>query len=239
MNHLNITTTYSSNPTGKINTTKGVSYKPYILQEYCKHGDLFNYLYNAGAFSENSSKCIFYHLLDGLRYLKSVGKSHLDIKPENVFIGNDYVFKLGDFGFLTEHTSQSPALSVGTQGYNSPQLAEKQAFDTEKADLFSLGALMVTVLMRNPLFVDTDAAKDYNFNYLVKKGNLRKHLSKSTRLSAECVDFLCCLLEYDESKRRSIEQIQYHPWLKDAKMHQKTLAQEVRTKQDKMGENST
>lgn len=54
--------------------------------------------------------------------------------------------------------------SLGTQGYNSPQIALKQEFDTEKADLFSLGALMVTVLMRNPLFVDTDASKDYNFN---------------------------------------------------------------------------
>lgn len=37
-------------------------------------------------------------------------------------------------------------------------------FDTEKADIFSIGALMVTVLLRNPLFVDTDATKDYNFN---------------------------------------------------------------------------
>jgi len=63
---------------------------------------MFNYLFFAGAFSENSSKCIFSHLLDGLRYLKSQGMSHLDIKPENVFIGKDEVVKLGDFGFLTK-----------------------------------------------------------------------------------------------------------------------------------------
>lgn len=52
---------------------------------------------------------------------------------------------------------------MGTPGYNSPQINLQLDYDTEKADMFSLGALMVTVLMRNPLFVDTDESNDYNF----------------------------------------------------------------------------
>ena len=71
---------------------------------------------------------------------------------------------MGDFGFMTTCSKQNKAACIGTQGYNSPQIAEGLDFDTEKADLFSLGSLMITVLMRNPLFVDTDATKDYNFN---------------------------------------------------------------------------
>jgi serine/threonine protein kinase len=72
--------------------------------------------------------------------------------------------KLGDFGFLTEYSSKTNTHLLGTQGYNSPQISLNLDYDTEKADMFSLGALMVTVLLRNPLFVDTDASKDYNFN---------------------------------------------------------------------------
>jgi serine/threonine protein kinase len=79
-------------------------------------------------------------------------------------IGKDHIVKLGDFGFLTDYSSQIKAQNIGTQGYNSPQISENIEFDTEKADVFSIGALMVTVLLRNPLFVDTDATKDYNFN---------------------------------------------------------------------------
>jgi serine/threonine protein kinase len=67
MNHTNITNTLSSTLQGKMNTNKGIAYKPYILQELCEHGDLFSYLYMHGAFSEASSKCIFAHLLDALR----------------------------------------------------------------------------------------------------------------------------------------------------------------------------
>lgn len=104
------------------------------------------------------------HILEGLHYLKSQGKSHLDIKPENVLVGKDYTVKLGDFGFLTDYSSAVNCQHIGTQGYNAPQISENTPFDSEKADVFSVGALMVTVLLRNPLFVDTDASKDYNFN---------------------------------------------------------------------------
>jgi serine/threonine protein kinase len=65
---------------------------------------------------------------------------------------------------MSEYSTKCKAQSIGTQGYNAPQISEKLQFDTEKADLFSIGSLMITVLMRNPLFVDTDASKDYNFN---------------------------------------------------------------------------
>lgn len=97
---------------------------------------------------------------------------------------------------------------------------------------------MVTVLMRNPLFVDTDESNDYNFNQLIKKGNLRKHLTKSSKLSEDCIDFLCCLLQFDETKRVNIEQIQFHPWLKDAKMHQETMIKEFKLKAKKIAEDS-
>lgn len=68
--------------------------------------------------------------------------------------------KLADFGFMSEYSSKTKSAPMGTQGYNSPQINMNLDQDTEKADMFSLGAVMVTVLMRNPLFVDTDESKD-------------------------------------------------------------------------------
>lgn len=68
--------------------------------------------------------------------------------------------KLADFGFLTEYSPKTKSAPLGTQGYNSPQINLNFDYDTEKADMFSLGSVMITVLMRNPLFVDTDESKD-------------------------------------------------------------------------------
>jgi len=61
---------------------------------------------------------------------------------------------------MSEYSPKTNVNCIGTQGYNAPQISEKMEFNTEKADLFSLGSLMITLLLRNPLFVDTDATKD-------------------------------------------------------------------------------
>jgi hypothetical protein len=48
------------------------------------------------------------------------------------------------------------------------------------------------------------------------------------------------MLEYDETKRYGIEQLQSHAWLKDAKLHQITMSEEFNQKSEKMNtENSS
>jgi serine/threonine protein kinase len=41
----------------------------------------------------------------------------MDLKPENVLIAQDYIVKLGDFGFITDYNSKTVLKSsIGTQG---------------------------------------------------------------------------------------------------------------------------
>lgn len=71
---------------------------------------------------------------------------------------------------MTELDKCKSDCKIGTVGYNSPQISEGLNYDTEKADIFSVGALMITVLMRNPFFVDCNYKRDSNFNVLIKQG---------------------------------------------------------------------
>jgi len=40
--------------------------------------------------------------------------------------------------------------------YTSPEINEKRPYDTEKADMFSLGVIMYLLMFRNPCFKDAD-----------------------------------------------------------------------------------
>ena len=51
--------------------------------------------------------------------------AHLDIKPDNVLIGDDYLLKLTDFGFATP-TSVDIMKYQGTFGYEAPEILTRQ-----------------------------------------------------------------------------------------------------------------
>jgi len=55
-----------------------------------------------------------------------MGKSHLDLKPENILVHEDFTIKLGDLGFISDYNHSSNNYNVGTNGYASPQIAEKK-----------------------------------------------------------------------------------------------------------------
>lgn len=62
----------------------------YIAMEYCKHGDLFDLIKRSGKISESLSKYLFTQVLNGVEFLHSKeGVAHLDLKLENILIGDN------------------------------------------------------------------------------------------------------------------------------------------------------
>lgn len=71
---------------------------------------------------------------------------HRDIKPQNVFISETGLFKLGDFGIARtiEHDGQVTA-GIGTYAYMAPEVGKNQPYD-QTADICSLGLMMYWLL---------------------------------------------------------------------------------------------
>ncbi len=63
----------------------------------------------------------FIQLVQGLNYLHSHKIIHRDVKPQNIFINDQGVLKLADFGIskAMEHTQDRAATLVGTPYYLS------------------------------------------------------------------------------------------------------------------------
>jgi eukaryotic-like serine/threonine-protein kinase len=89
-----------------------------------------------------------------LRHAHDRGVIHRDIKPGNVLLAADGRLKLSDFGIarLFGYSRLTGAGNVlGTAEYMAPEQAEGRPVDN-RADLYSLGALMYALLARRPLF---------------------------------------------------------------------------------------
>lgn len=94
----------------------------YLALELAVGGELFDFLAETGAFSEDVARFYFYQLIDVFSYLNENGISHRDIKPENIMFDHEYNLKLADFGFSSSvPLNQS---KKGTINYMAPEIIE-------------------------------------------------------------------------------------------------------------------
>lgn len=74
------------------------------------------------------------------------GIIHRDIKDDNIFVSDDGVFKLGDFGIARELSKSGRAASMrGTPLYMAPEIFRGEKYDAA-VDIYSLGIVLYKLL---------------------------------------------------------------------------------------------
>jgi WD40 repeat protein len=95
-----------------------------------------------------------------LAAIHAVGLVHRDLKPENVLLDQQGHAKLADFGLVTAGRTASGRLTVtgellGTAEYMAPEQSESAKTVDARADLYSLGAVLYTLVVGRPPFEGT------------------------------------------------------------------------------------
>ena len=70
---------------------------------------------------------------------------HRDIKPQNIFVSKDGVYKLGDFGIAKTAEKTMGGTKIGTYKYMAPEVYNNQPYGVV-ADLYSLGMVLYWLL---------------------------------------------------------------------------------------------
>ncbi|ORC91572.1 protein kinase [Trypanosoma theileri] len=121
------------------------------VMELVPGGSLDGILSGFGTLSIVTVRRFLRDALNGLMYLHSKNVVHCDVKPHNVLVAMDGVYKLSDFGSsLLRLTNSMHEISDvcemrGTPGYMAPEVARGE-LPTGKSDVFSLGITVLELL---------------------------------------------------------------------------------------------
>ena len=97
-----------------------------------------------------STKYIFRflaHVVMAVMATHSKNILHRDIKTQNIFIDNNGVHKLGDFGISRELKQDAKALTAcGTPYFMPPEVCLGKPYDS-KADVWAIGVIIYELIM--------------------------------------------------------------------------------------------
>lgn len=188
----------------------------YLALELAAGGELFDFLAESGAFSEEVARFYFHQLIDAFAYLNEHGISHRDLKPENLMFDHEYNLKIADFGFSSNQALNNS--KKGTINYMAPEVLEGCVYNGHYADLFALGIIIFLMVSKHPPFL---RACSSDVHYRLIMGN-REDLFWATHsknkppgyYSESFKDLLRWMFSYNPMERPSIAEIKEHEWFK-------------------------
>jgi serine/threonine protein kinase len=91
---------------------------------------------------------IFRQLVKGVAYIHLKRIIHKDLKPENIFLSEGEIVKIGDFGLSESGATQVDVnkKQKGTPLYMAPELLWPEPEITYKVDSFSLGIILFELI---------------------------------------------------------------------------------------------
>lgn len=128
-----------------------------IIMEYCQQGDLSKFLKTNletnTYFPEQTVVNWFWQLVYALEFIHSKNILHRDIKSSNIFLTQDGILKLGDFGIskILSSTCDVAQTMVGTPLYMSPELCQQNSY-AKKSDIWALGCVFYEICALKPPF---------------------------------------------------------------------------------------
>lgn len=170
----------------------------YIQTELC-HTSLYDFAEHNHNIPEQIIWNYLVDLLMAVKHLHDHDLVHMDIKPENIFISDDGICKLGDFGLVLD-LRKGVDLSEAQEGdpkYLAPELMAGTF--GKPADVFSLG---ISIL---ELASDLDLPRGGDLWHQLRSGALPEEFLLG--ISVDLKEVLKKMLEAEPSKRTTVDEI--------------------------------
>ncbi|KAF5580525.1 STE STE11 kinase [Fusarium pseudocircinatum] len=188
-----------------------------IFLEYVPGGSVQTILNSYGALPEPLVRSFVRQILTGLSYLHNRDIIHRDIKGANILVDNKGTIKISDFG-ISKKLEASNILNGANNNKHRPSLqgsvfwmapeVVKQTSYTRKADIWSLGCLVVEMMTGSHPFPDCS-----QLQAIFKIGGGKAAPTIPEHASEAAKEFLAQTFEIDHNLRPSADQLILSPFL--------------------------
>lgn len=178
----------------------------YVVMEYVKSGELFDYIVEKGRLQEDEARRFFQQIISGVEYCHRNMVVHRDLKPENLLLDSNCNVKIADFGLSNiMRDGHFLKTSCGSPNYAAPEVISGKLYAGPEVDVWSCGVILYALLCGTLPFDDENIP---NLFKKIKSGiyTLPSHLSPLAR------DLIPRMLVVDPMKRMTIREIREHPW---------------------------
>ena len=180
----------------------------FIIMEYIKGNELFQYILVRKKLEEEEAFYFFIQIINCIDYLHKVKIAHRDLKAENIIIeqGKKEI-KLIDFG-LSNIYEDGELLSTacGSPFYAAPEMLEGKSYKGSTVDIWRAGIVLFYMLCGYFPFEDSNNDKLYK-KICKGKFEIPKFLSKNAK------DLISKILVVNIQRRINIKDIKKHPWV--------------------------
>ncbi|KAF6807314.1 ste/ste11 protein kinase [Colletotrichum sojae] len=188
-----------------------------IFLEYVPGGSVQTMLNSYGALPEPLVRSFVRQILTGLSYLHNQDIIHRDIKGANILVDNKGTIKISDFG-ISKKLEASNILSGANNNKHRPSLqgsvfwmapeVVKQTSYTRKADIWSLGCLVVEMMTGTHPYPDCS-----QLQAIFKIGGGKAAPTIPDHASGDAKTFLSQTFEIDHNLRPSADDLMLSAFL--------------------------
>ena len=191
-----------------------------LMMEYAPYGDFFDLVSKQKQFfTDKLIRTYFRQLIGALEYLHSKKVCHLDLKLENILLGDKYQMKLADFD-LSYIEGDKSILTRGTKFYRAPELLNNRCRDGALADVYAAGVILFVLKSGGiiphaeaTLYKGVDLLKLLNDN---DKDFFRTHCriqgKKDSFYDEEFKELFVSMTKIDPRKRATLDNIKSSSW---------------------------
>lgn len=187
----------------------------YLVFDLVSGMDLFSFMEERrfNPLQEDECASLFKQLLKAVASAHQIGIAHRDLKLENIMIDNQMKLTILDFGLCAINNPPQPDFLseeyVGSENYTAPEIFMKKPYCPFKADIWSLGIILFTLLYARFPWSDISAKLD------MFPDGPKVSFPRTNEVSDSVKDLLIKMLCISPSKRIALEEILEHDWLKN------------------------